>query len=348
MFSINSFEETLETLSEYNYRSLSISFLDRIGYYQRSAKLIKAVKDNDSSAFDAELSRWNVNMPNRSGYTALHWAIKLDRIEMAQKLIKQEANVNQETYYQITPLYLAIEDSSTYIWKVGHEDAQWMPDRRNKLKLIKLLAENGAELKKYPSIHNGPNTPLEHVVRQSVVDKSQDTIETIKYLTSQGVDLNYVPTDVELPSKSALHIACYKENYELVEYLINHGALINRICFNRTPLDEALYGIDLKARTNKGNCNYQQYLKIIELLISKDASLPASRAEALKDPFWYDPFSYLNSKIYIQSDIKKELSRLKDWAALRLLWVARKKEPGSLFAMLPIELVKEIISYVRG
>ncbi len=70
--------------------------------------LIAAVKSSDAQAVRSLLaSHADVNATAADGSTALHWAARLDELEIADLLIAAGVNVKATTAYNITPLSLA-------------------------------------------------------------------------------------------------------------------------------------------------------------------------------------------------------------------------------------------------
>ena len=70
----------------------------------------------------------DVNAPQRDGTTALHWAVRLDDLETADRLIRAGANISAATRAGATPLQLAaINGNAAMIEKLlqGWSKRQW-------------------------------------------------------------------------------------------------------------------------------------------------------------------------------------------------------------------------------
>jgi ankyrin repeat protein len=71
-------------------------------------RLVNAVKNNDRAAVSSLLQqKVDVNSPEPDGTTALHWAVRADDLDTADRLIKAGAIVKAANRYGITPLYVA-------------------------------------------------------------------------------------------------------------------------------------------------------------------------------------------------------------------------------------------------
>jgi ankyrin repeat protein len=71
-------------------------------------RVVEAVKAANKAAVNSLLrQRANVNTPEADGTTALHWAIREDDADTADKLIRAGADVNAANRYGVTAIYLA-------------------------------------------------------------------------------------------------------------------------------------------------------------------------------------------------------------------------------------------------
>ena len=71
-------------------------------------RLVDAVKSGDKATILALLdSHADVNAAEADGSTALHWAARLDDLDLAERLLRAGAHVNAANRYGITPLYVA-------------------------------------------------------------------------------------------------------------------------------------------------------------------------------------------------------------------------------------------------
>jgi ankyrin repeat protein len=76
-------------------------------------RLINAVKSGNASTVRTLVrDRALVNATEADGTTALHWAARLDRVELVQMLLRAGAPVNAKNRYSVTPLSLASVNGS--------------------------------------------------------------------------------------------------------------------------------------------------------------------------------------------------------------------------------------------
>ena len=97
-------------------------------------RLVNAVKNSDRAAVTSLLQqKVDVNSPEADGTTALHWAVRADDLDTADRLIKAGANAKTANRYGITPLYLAsVNGSAPMIEKLlkAGADANEVSNRR--------------------------------------------------------------------------------------------------------------------------------------------------------------------------------------------------------------------------
>jgi ankyrin repeat protein len=75
---------------------------------------VDAVERNDRPTVDALLAHHtDVNVRQPDGMSALHWAARLDDVEVARRLIQAGADVKGANRYEVTPLVLACRNGST-------------------------------------------------------------------------------------------------------------------------------------------------------------------------------------------------------------------------------------------
>ena len=77
---------------------------------QSAVPLVEAVKHADANAVRAlvtDADQVDVNAPEPDGTTALHWAVRLERLEVADLLIAAGADVAAANAFDVTPLALA-------------------------------------------------------------------------------------------------------------------------------------------------------------------------------------------------------------------------------------------------
>ena len=187
----------------------------------------------------------NINAQDNSLYTPLLYAVEKKQTNIAELLIKKLAekdstgnalnimgrSKNQNISIDKTPLYEASQNGS--------------------LDIVKLLAENGADLNKKAS--NGIS-PID-------IAFQNDHLDIMKYLIEQGADINLIDNNgMSLISK--IIVKNSKDSVDLVDYLIEKGSKINRQSNDGwTPLHEAVQA---------GN------KKMVQLLLDHDAFVNAA------------------------------------------------------------------------
>ncbi len=134
----------------------------------------------------------DVNAPQSDGATALHWAVELDDLEMADILIAAGANVKARNRFDITPLALACLNGSAA--------------------MIEKLLKAGAE----------PNAPLSALGETPVMLAARTgKTDAVKTLLDHSASVN-----VRENSKghTALMWAAEESHPGVVELLLEHGA----------------------------------------------------------------------------------------------------------------------------
>lgn len=313
------------------FDTLSIDLLHKIGYYKLSEKLIQAVADGNEELFDIELSRLNVNIPDDAGRTALHWAIKHKRLDMARKLINYGANANQCMYNRPgqVPLFWAIPNGN--------------------LEYVQLLVENGANIDTYSS-SIALHTPLG--------DASSTSYEITKYLLSKGGSVH-----PQANAESPLHCAISARRSDIAQLLLDHGAHIDPTNNENTPLDTLGWAIYRQINSNSGvyytlDFYGESWLNCMKLLLKNHASLPCqrnkkdsglgSKSDAYLAIMRSEKFTEFSQYNALGFRLSKLIYSITLWRSERLIWLAHKKNPNSLIAKLPTELVKIIIGFIRS
>ena len=198
---------------------------------------------NDHHHVVAELLNYgaDVNRECTVGYytksTALHIAALHGSTTVIQLLLNNKAEINQPSGNGDTPIILALS--------------------KLHFKVVKVLKENGAEID-FPDT-NG-TTPLQHAVLSN-------DIQFCKLLVEYGADVDrcykqHTSPKMLLPgadvSMTALHLAIYKGNAELVELFLYKGADLEKSWYGYASLAFAIL---------KGN------LGIVRLLVAANADL---------------------------------------------------------------------------
>ena len=80
---------------------------------KRDTRLVEALKAGDSAAALALLQkRIDVNVPEADGTTPLHWAVRMNDLDLVNRLIRAGANVKAANRYGVTPIQLACINGS--------------------------------------------------------------------------------------------------------------------------------------------------------------------------------------------------------------------------------------------
>jgi len=154
-------------------------------------ELLEAAKVQDWETVRSLLGQVNVNARQADGSTTLAWAAHWDAGEVAQQLLKSGADPDLGNDYGVTPLFLAIKNSSEH--------------------MVRLLLEGGAD----PDVGLwSGETPL------MTAAKSGD-VEVVRLLLDRGVDV-----DAREPRRgqSALMWAISFRHPDVAQLLIEQGA----------------------------------------------------------------------------------------------------------------------------
>jgi ankyrin repeat protein len=80
---------------------------------KRDTRLVEALKGGDTAAAQALLQkRIDVNAPEADGTTPLHWAVRMNDLDLVNRLIRAGANVKAANRYGVTPIQLACINGS--------------------------------------------------------------------------------------------------------------------------------------------------------------------------------------------------------------------------------------------
>ena len=155
-------------------------------------RLAEAAKNQSTEAVRTLLAEGApVNEGDPSGFTALHWAVQWDHLEIADLLIGAGANANAASRYEVTPLALACTNAS-----VG---------------MVKRLLAAGAN----PNVvQSTGETAVMTCARGGVWD-------AVKPLVDRNVDLNAKEDSL---GQTALMWAAWEGHTQVVRGLIEHGA----------------------------------------------------------------------------------------------------------------------------
>ncbi len=158
-------------------------------------RLVDAVKAGDEAAVLSLLDQHvNVNAPEPDGTTALHWAVRHDEPDLANRLIRAGADVKAANRYGIAPLYLGCLNGNVAI--------------------IESLLKAGADAKA---------TALEGETALMTVARTGN-VEAAKILLAHGADVNAKENS---RGQTALMWAAAQQHPEMLRELIAHGADVN-------------------------------------------------------------------------------------------------------------------------
>lgn len=152
--------------------------------------LVKSVVD---SATGPELKKKLLQKRDEDERTGLHWACSGNRIDVADYLLRQGADVNSQDEANWTPLHIASS--------AGHED------------IVRLLVEFKADVN--CQTENG-QTPLHYAA-------SKNHLEIGEYLLRNGANPNLADKAKQLP----LHRAAAKGNLKFAELLVTNKSKVN-------------------------------------------------------------------------------------------------------------------------
>jgi len=158
-------------------------------------RLVTAAKNGDRAAVTALLQqKLDVNAPEADGTTALHWAVRSDDLDLADRLIKAGANVKTANRYGITPLNLAGVNGSA--------------------PMIEKLLKAGADANE---VTTEGETALMTVARTG-------SVPAAKVLLANGAKVDAKET---WQGQTALMWAVAQKHPDMVKELIAHGADVN-------------------------------------------------------------------------------------------------------------------------
>jgi ankyrin repeat protein len=164
-------------------------------YAAGDTPLIAAVKRGDGAAVTRLLrQRVPVNATEADGSTALHWAARLDHVDIVQALVRAGAQVNLANRYSITPLTLAAVNGSAPV--------------------VAALLDAGAD----------PNTTGAEGETVLMVAARTGRPEAVRLLLARGAEVNRAET---WHGETALMWAAAENHGEVVRLLAAGGAELN-------------------------------------------------------------------------------------------------------------------------
>uniref|UniRef100_A0A6P7GWL7 Uncharacterized protein LOC114347354 n=1 Tax=Diabrotica virgifera virgifera TaxID=50390 RepID=A0A6P7GWL7_DIAVI len=163
-------------------------------------------------------------------------------VDLVRMLLKAEANLNQQTVEERTPLHFAVQRGLTNVVGILLQKgasvtltAQNLPARILLKAPIKVMVKNGLMFKVvndgYVNLYSG-NTVLHQAAESDITDIA-------KLILDKGADINAQNSR----GKTALHIAADNAKYHMVEFLILSGANLSiKDNYGLVPLENIYTG----------------------------------------------------------------------------------------------------------
>ena len=225
--------------------------------------------DNGADVNEPELPRGNVR---NYGNTPILMASKAGAVEVVQALIERGANLEALPCqgYIFTSLGTAIVQNNSELVKllienganigilknISPDTALHIACRYDRLEMAEILIENGADYNEpawADDYYGSALTPLQSTIIRAASPK------LAKLLIEKGADLEKQSSR----GYTALHMAVFRDQFEIAEIIIKNGADVNFINFNADGQNP----LHLAATKN--------YPKIIKMLIDYGAEIHA-------------------------------------------------------------------------
>jgi serine/threonine protein kinase len=180
----------------------------------------------------------DINIKDKGQQVPLHSAYTKS-IELVKSLIVQGADINARDAQAKTPLHTLLESFAGTDKPSGKEIA-----------LVKLLMKHGAKM----------NPNFQDELGQTFLHKVK-SVELARLIIANGVDINIK----DKSNNTALHLAVFRQDYELVDLLLQHGANANILN------GEKKLPINLAIDIGYSGATYN--VKVAKLLINKGADV---------------------------------------------------------------------------
>ncbi|MEO5924621.1 MAG: ankyrin repeat domain-containing protein [Bryobacteraceae bacterium] len=239
-------------------KRLTPLLLFALGLHAADLRLLNAVKQQDVKAVRSLLTqRADVKATEPDGFTALHWAVQRNNLEIANLLIAGGAKADAVSRYKITPLALACTNGNAAmierLLKAGvdanstseeGQTALMTASLSGNVDALRVLLAHGAKVDVAEPLQGqtalmwaaseGRTAAAAMLVEFGADVKAQSKgkftpflfavrnghIETAKLLLDHGANVNDVAPD----GTSALNIAVVNAYFELASVLVNRGA----------------------------------------------------------------------------------------------------------------------------
>lgn len=234
-----------------------LAFLSVVSF-AADLRLIDAAKNGDAKTVRALVAqKVAVNQADADGSTALHYATRNDRTDIADLLIAAGADVNAATRYNVTPLSLACTNGDALL--IEHllhagaapngtseegQTALMTAALTGKVDAIKILLAHGAKVNAREPVRGqsalmwaaskGNTAAVETLIEFGAEVKAKSKTgftpllfavrnghkETVETLLAHGADANDVAPD----GTSAMNVAVVNACFEIAALLLEHGA----------------------------------------------------------------------------------------------------------------------------
>ena len=183
------------------------------------------------------VAKETINKADNSGRTPLYWACCQNNIEMVKLLLANgvtKETINKANKDGKTPLYYACYKNNIEMVRLllangitketinkagddGDTPLHWACFNNN-IEMVKLLLAKGVTKETINKADDCGETPLYYAC---------DNIEMVRLLLGNGVTKETI-NKANNNGRTLLYYACYKNNIEMVQLLLEHGADINK------------------------------------------------------------------------------------------------------------------------